>query len=88
MEQTSEIRENKIVVAERVPPGDRWVSLLPSSPNPTLDSLTDMLEHIYQETNCTKFYIDAREGTIETVELNEVIIEPEPEKKYSLYGEH
>ena len=52
-----------------------------------LDSLTDCLEFIYQDTGKTQFYMDAREGYVYLVDTEEIIIQPEPEKKWSLYGE-
>ena len=32
-------------------------------------------------------YMDAREGFVYLVDTEEIIIEPEPEKRWSLYGE-
>lgn len=77
--------EVKIKVAKRVPPGDRWTPL--SNSTVILDSLTDVLEFIYQDEGNTQFYMDAREGFVYIVDTEEKIIEPEPEKKWSLYGE-
>lgn len=77
--------EIKTKVAKRVPPGDRWTPL--SNTTVLLDSLTDCLEFIYQDTGKTQFYMDAREGYVYLVDTEEIIIEPEPEKKWSLYGE-
>ena len=77
--------EVKTKVAQRVPPGDRWAPL--SNTTVVLDSLTDVLEFIYQDTGKTQFYMDAREGYVYIVDKEEVIIEPEPEKRWSLYGE-
>ena len=45
------------------------------------------LEFIYQEEGNTQFYMDAREGFVYIVDTEEKVIEPEPEKKWSLYGE-
>ena len=77
--------EVKTKVAKRVPPGDRWSPL--SNTTVVLDSLTDCLEFIYQDTGKTQFYMDAREGYVYLVDTEEIIIQPEPEKKWSLYGE-
>lgn len=87
MSKEPQIQENevKIKVAKRVPPGDRWTPL--SNSTVMLDSLTDVLEFIYQDTGKTQFYMDAREGFVYVVDTEEVVIEPEPEKKWSLYGE-
>lgn len=78
--------EFKINVAKRCPPGDRWAALFKE--DIVFDSLTDVLEFIYQEKNYTKFFIDARAGQIFAVETKESEIKlPEP-KKYTLYDEY
>jgi len=78
--------EVKVKVAKRVPPGDRWTPL--DNNSVVLDSLTDVLEYIYQKNGNTQFYMDAREGFTYVIQQEEKVIEPEPEKKYSLYGEY
>ena len=78
--------EVKVKVAKRVPPGDRWAPL--DNTSVILDSLTDVLEYIYQKNGNTQFYMDAREGFTYVIKTEEKVIEPEPEKKYSLYGEY
>jgi len=78
--------EVKVKVAKRVPPGDRWTPL--DNNSVVLDSLTDVLEYIYQKNGSTQFYMDAREGFTYVIQQEEKVIEPEPEKKYSLYGEY
>ena len=78
--------EVKVKVAKRVPPGDRLTHLDNSSL--VLDSLTDVLEYIYQKNGNTQFYMDAREGFTYVIKQEEKVIEPEPQKSYSLYGEY
>jgi hypothetical protein len=87
MSKEPQIQENEVKtkVAKRVPPGDRWTPL--SNSTVILDSLTDVLEFVYQDTGTTQFYMDAREGFVYVVDTEEVVIEPEPEKRWSLYGE-
>jgi hypothetical protein len=87
MKKEVEIKEEEIKtkIAKRVPPGDRWSPL--SNTTVLLDSLTDCLEFVYQDTGKTQFYMDAREGYVYVVDTEEIIIQPEPEKKWSLYGE-
>lgn len=80
------IIETKVKVAKRVPIGDRWSPLDNSSV--ILESLTDLLEYVYQKTGNTQFFMDAREGFTYVIEKEQKVIEPEPEKKYSLYGEY
>ena len=78
--------EVKVKVAKRVPPGDRWSPL--DNTSVVLDSLTDVLEYIYQKNGNTQFYMDAREGCTYVIKQEEKVIEPEPQKSYSLYGEY
>jgi len=78
--------EVKVKVAQRVPPGDRWSPL--DNTSVVLDSLTDVLEYIYQKNGNTQFYMDAREGFTNVINKEEKVIEPEPQKSYSLYGEY
>tara|TARA_B110000114_G_scaffold168559_1_gene191611 strand:+ start:240 stop:506 length:267 start_codon:yes stop_codon:yes gene_type:complete len=78
--------EVRVKVAKRVPPGDRWTPLDNSSL--VLDSLTDVLEYVYQKNGNTQFYMDAREGFTYVIKQEEKVIEPEPQKSYSLYGEY
>jgi|TARA_B110000977_G_scaffold692_1_gene1010 hypothetical protein len=77
--------EVKTQVAKRVPPGDRWSPV--DNSTVLLDSLTDVLEYVYQKKGKTQFYMDAREGMVYIVDTEEVIIQPEPTKTWSLYGE-
>lgn len=77
-----EIKEQKQLVLKRVPPGDRWI--FAEGRSPVFASLTDALEAWYQEHGDTKFYMDARKGTVEIVTEQEVEI---PTKRFSLYGE-
>jgi hypothetical protein len=87
MKQPEIIQEEiKKKVAKRVPPGDRWTPL--DNNTVVLESLTDLLEYVFQKEGNTQFYMDAREGYVYIVATEEKVIEPEPEKKYSLYGEY
>jgi hypothetical protein len=78
-----EIKEQKIQVLKRVPPGDRWIfaDLKNSAVYP---SLTDALESWYQTNGDTQFFMDARRGTVEIIKQEEI---EKPTKKFSLYGE-
>jgi len=76
----------KVKVAKRVPPGDRWTPL--DNTSVILESLTDVLEYVYQKNGNTQFYMDAREGFTYVIQQEEKVIEPEPQKTYSLYGEY
>jgi len=78
-----EIKEEKVLVLKRVPPGDRWV-FADGSKKTIYQSLTDGLEAWYQIEGDTNFYIEARKGTVEIVKQAEVEKEI---KRFSLYGE-
>jgi len=77
--------EIKTRVAKRVPPGDRWTPL--DNSTVILESLTDVLEYVYQKQGNSQFFMDAREGFVYVIDTEEKIIEPEPTKIWSLYGE-
>ena len=77
--------EIKVKVAKRVPPGDRWSPL--DNETVILDSLTDVLEYVYQKEGVTQFFMDAREWFTYIIQQEEKVIEPEPTKTWSLYGE-
>ncbi len=77
--------EIKTRVAKRVPPGDRWSPL--DNSTVLLESLTDVLEYVYQKQGNSQFFMDAREGFVYVIDTEEKIIEPEPTKTWSLYGE-
>jgi len=79
----TEVKEQRKVILNRVPPGDRWI--FATTPKGTLyPSLTDALEAWYQNTGETQFYMDARKGIVEVVHREEV---EKPVKRFSLYGE-
>ena len=76
-------KEDKKLVLERVPPGDRWS---PTNDKGTIfESLTDGLEHCYQKTGCRDYHLAALDGKIFSVNKTEV--KPKPPKSFSLYGE-
>ena len=77
--------EVKRVVGKRVPPGDRWSPI--DNETILLDSLTDLLEYVFQKKGITQFFMDAREGYTYIVETEEEVVQPEPTKTWSLYGE-
>lgn len=79
----TQVKEQKKLALKRVPPGDKWVFAIGSS-KATYPSLTDGLEAWYQANGDTKFFMDARNGTVEVVSTIEVEV---PQKRFSLYGE-
>jgi hypothetical protein len=79
----TEIKEQKIQVLKRVPPGDRWV-FADFKNSAVYPSLTDALEAWYQTNGDTQFFMDARKGTVEIIKQEEI---EKPVKTFSLYGE-
>ena len=83
------VEERRERVAKRVPPGDKWRCVYEGADSDmVLDNLTDTLETIFQDTGMTKFFIDAREGFVYSVDFEEREVVPYSDKKYSLYGEY
>ncbi len=79
----TQIKEEKELILQRVPPGDRWI--FATTPRGTIySSLTDALEAWYQNTGDTNFFIEARKGTVHIIKQEEVEV---PVKRFSLYGE-
>ena len=73
----------KELVAQRVPPGDRWV-LVEEENDDVYGTLTDCLNQIFMVHQATQFFIDAKKGE---VYIEDGVEKPQPVKKYSLYGE-
>ncbi len=73
----------KELVAERVPPGDRW-ALINEESDIVFGSLTDCLNQIFVMHKATQFFIDAKVGK---VYIEDGVDKPQPVKKFSLYGE-
>ena len=80
--------ENKQLIAERVPPGDRWA--LTADPSKIVyESITEALEAYFQQTRFnTAFYLDPLGGKLYAVKREEVEIEPEPIKTFDFYGDN
>ena len=73
----------KELVANRIPPGDRW-ALIESESDIVYGSLTDCLNQIYVVHKATQFIIDAKKGE---VYIEDGVEKPPTIKKFSLYGE-
>ena len=75
-------KELKTLVLTRVPPGDRWS---PKDSDLIFDSLTEGLEYAYSKTQCRDYYLAALDGKVYSITKEQRA--PEPEKKFSIYGE-
>tara|TARA_B110000858_G_C17717117_1_gene433439 strand:- start:737 stop:988 length:252 start_codon:yes stop_codon:yes gene_type:complete len=78
------IEEQKDLVLQRVPPGDRW-SPVTGDTNKILPSLTDGLEYIYQRDEQRDFHLAALDGKVYAI--NQITKDAPPPKTFNLYGE-
>ena len=75
------------LVLERFPPGDRWVPK--GKDAPIFSSLTEGIEWVFQNTQERDYVIKAGEGKVFIYHENDIAEpEPEPPKRYNLYGEY
>ena len=81
--QTKEIN---VLIAQRVPPGDRW-SLI--NEDTVHKSLTETLEAYFQKTKepC-EFRLAPLKGELYMITTKEETIKQDPPKKYNIYGDH
>ena len=83
----TKVTETFIQIAERVPPGDRWV-LVGENNKSIHNSITDTLEAWFKETNVKcEYRLAPLEGKLYAIYSNEEVIPEEKPKTYSLYGE-
>ena len=74
-------------VLKRFPPGDRWTPA--NEEQPVFSSLTEGIEWVFQQTKEHDYVIKAAEGKVFIYKEFEITKpEPEPPKRYNLYGEY
>jgi len=79
-------KQIKTVIATRVPPGDRW-SLVGDSK--VYDSLTETLEAYFQKYDYRgDFGLAPLKGELYIWEVKMEEVQPEPPKKFNLYGDY
>jgi len=85
----TEVVEEKILIANRVPVGDRW-RLVSDEPNGRVyGSIVDTLEAYMNKTGFKGHYrLEPLNSKLYAISTEEVEIKPEPIKTYSLYGEY
>ena len=78
--------EKNILIAKRVPPGDRW-SLL-NGDDTVYNSLTEILEAYYQRVTVKPqaFRLEPLKGELYVITTEEVA--PPPPKKFNIYGDY
>jgi len=76
--------EKYILIAKRVPPGDRW-SLI--NDDKVYNSLTETLEAYYQTVNTPyDFKLSPLKGELYVITTENVA--PPPPKKFNIYGDY
>jgi|TARA_R110000782_G_scaffold187381_1_gene277552 hypothetical protein len=83
-----EIIEDKVLIALRQPPGDRW-KLVDEPEGKMHTSITDTLEAYMHKTGFKGHYrLEPLSSKLYAIKSEEIEIKPEPIKTYSLYGEY
>ena len=79
--------EQKQLIAERVPPGDRW-ALVGDPKKEVFKTLTDALEAFFHQTGFKGAYrLDPLDSKLYAIQEHEYEVKKEEPKMYSLYGE-
>jgi hypothetical protein len=81
-----QIKEINVLIAQRVPPGDRW-SLI--NEDIVHKSLTETLEAYFQKVNqpC-EFRLAPLKGELYVITTKEETVKVEPPKKFNIYGDY
>jgi hypothetical protein len=86
-----ELREEDMLIANRVPPGDRWTLIDPkhnSTSDDVIEGLVETLSEYMRATNFSGDYkLSPLKGKLYAIHENYVEIEKPKPKKYDLYGE-
>jgi hypothetical protein len=82
------IKEDNILIARRIAPGDRWRLVVTEPDGTVYKTLTDCLEAYMLITNHKGEYrLAPLKSELYAISTTEEEVKVEPEKKYSLYGE-
>jgi len=74
------------VIANRVPPGDRWTLV---GDNKMHNSLTETLEAWFSKTGeKVEFRLAPLDSKLYVIRTEEIEIKPEPPKKFNIYGDY
>ena len=89
MDNKTNIEENNVLIAKRVPPGDKW-QLVANAPNgPIHKTLTDTLEAYMVKTGFKGHYrLEPLQSSLYAIDAQEIVIEVPKEKLFSIYGEY
>lgn len=87
--QQVKVIEENILIARRVPQGDKWRLVANEPDGPIHKSLTDTLEAYMTKTGFRGEYrLAPLKSELYAISTTEKPIEVEKEQKYSLYGEY
>jgi len=79
--------EHNELIANRVPPGDRW-ALVGDPKKEIFPNITDALEAFFHQTGFNgAFRLDPMDSKLYAIRTDEVEIKKEEPKVYSMYGE-
>ena len=85
----TEVIEQKILIARRVPPGDKWRLIANEPSGPVHKSLTDTLEAYMTKTGFRGEYrLAALNSELFAISSEEKEVQAEQEQKFSIYGEY
>lgn len=81
-----EVTEKNVLIAKRVPPGDRWQLL--NGDDTVYNSLTETLEAFYQKSvsKPQAFRLEPLKGELYMITTEETA--PPPPKKFNIYGDY
>ena len=84
----TKIEEKNILIARRVPPGDKWRLVANEPDGPVHKTLTDALEaHFKASGNPCEFRLSPLDSKLYAIETNQYEITEEEPKEFSMYGE-
>jgi hypothetical protein len=89
--ETQQVRvvEENILIARRVPPGDKWRLVANEPDGPLHKSLTDTLEAYMTKTGFKGEYrLAPLKSELYAISTTEKQVEVEKPQRYSLYGEY
>ena len=87
--QKTQIEETNILIARRVPPGDKWRLIANEPSGPLHKTLTDTLEAYMTKTGFRGEYrLAPLKGELYAINAEEVKTTIPEEQKFSIYGEY
>ncbi len=83
------IKEDNILIARRVPPGDKWRLVADEPEGRVHKTLTDTLEAYMVKTGFKGEYrLAPLKSELYAISTKEEVIEEPKEQRYSIYGEY